>query len=151
MNTRSSHPALRGLLLALVATACAAPSAKEYPSAQDAVDSLIVALRAHDMDGARSILGTGADSALNRGITRFFRDYPYSKIGFRCVLTNDQFSVNGTIHEGGTEYLVRRGFLRGVDVVNRNPENVISFKDMQERVGRLARSPQTEPIGVDVH
>jgi hypothetical protein len=98
-----------------------------------------------------SILGTGADSALNRGITRFFRDYPYRKIGFRCVLTNDQFSVNGTIHEGGTEYLVRRGFLRGVDVVNRNPENVISFKDMQERVGRLARPSQTEPVGVEVH
>jgi hypothetical protein len=98
-----------------------------------------------------SILGTGADSALNRGITRFFRDYPYRKIGFRCVLANDQFSVNGTIHEGGTEYLVRRGFLRGVDVVNRNPENVISFKDMQERVGRLARSPQAEPVGIEVH
>ena len=98
-----------------------------------------------------SILGTGADSALNRGITRFFRDYPYRKIGFRCVLTNDQFSVNGTIHEGGTEYLVRRGFLRGVDVVNRNPENVISFKDMQERVGRLARPAQGEPVGVEVH
>ena len=98
-----------------------------------------------------SILGTGADSALNRGITRFFRDYPYRKIGFRCVLANDQFSVNGTIHEGGTEYLVRRGFLRGVDVVNRNPENVISFKDMQERVGRLARPAQGEPVGVEVH
>jgi hypothetical protein len=67
------------------------------------------------------------------------------------VLTNDQFSVNGTIHEGGTEYLVRRGFLRGVDVVNRNPENVISFKDMQERVGRLARPAQGEPVGVEVH
>jgi hypothetical protein len=97
-----------------------------------------------------SVLGTGVDSALNRGITQFFREYPYSKIGFRCALNNDQFSVNGTIHEGGQEYLVRRGFLRGVDVVNQNPENVISFKDMQERVGRLGRSPQAEPGGVEV-
>jgi hypothetical protein len=97
-----------------------------------------------------SILGTGAGSALNRGITQFFREYPYSKIGFRCVLNNDQFSVNGTIHEGGKEYLVRRGFLRGVDVVNQNPDNVISFKDMQERTERIFRSPQAEPVGVEV-
>jgi hypothetical protein len=70
-----------------------------------------------------SILGTGADSALNRGITQFFREYPYSKIGVRCVLRNDQLSVNGTIHDGGKEYLVRRGLLRGVDI-NQNPNNV---------------------------
>jgi hypothetical protein len=35
-------------------------------------------------------------------------------------------------------------------VVNQNPDNMISFKDMQERVGRLARSPQAEPGGVEV-
>jgi hypothetical protein len=96
-----------------------------------------------------SILGTGAGSALNRGIAQFFKEYPYSKIGFRCVLNNDQFSVNGTIHEDGTEYLVRRGFLRGVDVVNQNPHNVISFRDMEERTERIFRSPQAEPVGVE--
>ncbi len=96
-----------------------------------------------------SVLGTGAGSALNRGITQFFREYPYSKIGFRCVLNNDQFSVNGTIQEGGKEYLVRRGFLRGVDVVNQNPDNVISFRDMQERTQRIFRPPQAEPVGVE--
>lgn len=96
-----------------------------------------------------SILGTGAGSALNRGITQFFKEYPYSKIGFRCVLNNDQFSVNGTIHEGGKEYLVRRGFLRGVDVVNQNPDNVISFRDMEERTERIFRRPQAEPVGVE--
>ena len=95
-----------------------------------------------------SILGTGVDSALNRGITRFFREYPYSKIGLRCVLNNDQFSVNGTIHEAGKEYLVRRGFLRGVDVVNQNPDNVISFRDMKERIQRISREPGAEPVGV---
>ncbi len=95
-----------------------------------------------------SILGTGAGSPLNRGITQFFKEYPYSKIGIRCVLNNDQFSVNGTIHEGGREYLVRRGFLRGVDVVNQNPENVISFRDMEERVQRIHRTPQAGPGGI---
>jgi hypothetical protein len=97
-----------------------------------------------------SILGTGADSALNRGITQFFREYPYSKIGFRCVLKNDQFSVNGTIHDGGKEYLVRRGLLRGVDVINQNPNNVISFRDMEERLKRIGRTSQAEPGGINV-
>jgi hypothetical protein len=89
-----------------------------------------------------SILGTGAGSVLNKGIARFFKDYPYSKIGLRCVLNNDQFSVNGTIREGGKEYLVRRGLLRGVDVVNQNPDNVISFRDMEERIRRISRPSQ---------
>jgi hypothetical protein len=95
-----------------------------------------------------SVLGTGADSALSQGVTRLFREYPYSRIGLRCVLKNDEFTVRGTIHDGGKEYLVRRGLLRGVDVVNQNPENVISFRDMQERLRRLARPPAVEPGGV---
>lgn len=98
-----------------------------------------------------SILGTGAGSALNQGIARFFKDYPYSKIGLRCVLTNDQFSVNGTIHEGGKEYLVRRAFLRGVDVVNQNPDNVISFRDMEERLQRISRPQEAPPVEIQVH
>ncbi len=97
-----------------------------------------------------SILGTGAGSALNRGITSFFREYPYSKIGVRCVLRNDEFSVNGTIHEGGKEYLVRRAFLRGVDVVNRNPNNVISFRDMEERIRRISRPREAPVVGTTV-
>jgi hypothetical protein len=91
-----------------------------------------------------SILGTGVSSGLNTWITQLFKSYPYSRIGIRCVLSNDQFSVRGTIHEGGKEYLVRRGVLRGVDVINQNPENVISFKDMAERVDRVWAS-QAEP------
>jgi hypothetical protein len=91
-----------------------------------------------------SVLGTGAGSALNRGITQFFKEYPYSKIGLRCVLKNDQFSVNGTIHDRGKEYLVRRGVLRGVDVINQNPDNVISFRDMEERIKRIFHTSQPE-------
>jgi hypothetical protein len=91
-----------------------------------------------------SILGTGASSGLNTWITQMFKKYPYSRIGLRSVLKNDQFSVRGTIFEGGKEYLVRRGMLRGVDVVNQNPENVISFRDMAERIDRV-RASQFEP------
>ena len=47
------------------------------------------------------------------------------------------FTVNGTIREGGTEYLVKRGSFSGVDIVNQNPDNRISFKDMVKRIKRV--------------
>jgi hypothetical protein len=90
-----------------------------------------------------SILGTGSEGmagVLSSGIKSFFKEYPYSRIGIQCTLENDKFSVRGKIHEGGTEYLVRRAFLRGIDVVNQNPQNVISFKDMQDRIRRISRT-----------
>jgi hypothetical protein len=82
--------------------------------------------------------GSGAISGiLNSGLNRFFKEYPYSQIGIRCTLADDVFSLRGLIHEGGNEYLVRRGWFRGIDIINKNPDNFISFKDMSERVGRL--------------
>jgi hypothetical protein len=92
-----------------------------------------------------SILGTGSSAisaVLNSGVQRFFKEYPYSKIGLLCTLENDTFSVRGKIHEGGQEYLVRRGWLRGVDVIIQNPDNSISFGDMEERIGRIFRAKQ---------
>jgi hypothetical protein len=86
---------------------------------------------------------------MNTWITQMFKKYPYSRIGLRSVLRNDQFSVRGTIFEGGKEYLVRRGLLRGVDVVNQNPENVISFRDMAERINRVWAS-HAEPSQIRV-
>ena len=89
-----------------------------------------------------SIIGTGVgmSGVLNRGIMSFFKDYPYSRIGIQAKLENDVFTVRGKIHSGSKEYLVKRGFLRGVDVVNQNPDNKISFKDMQERLTRIFES-----------
>ena len=90
-----------------------------------------------------SILGTGSSavsSVLNSGFHKFFKEYPYSKIGILCTLENDTFSVRGKIHEEGKEYLVRRGWVRGIDVVIQNPDNSISFGDMEERIGRIFRS-----------
>ena len=43
------------------------------------------------------------------------------------------FSINGTIHEGGREYLVKRGFFSGVDVINQNKDNRVGFKDYAEK------------------
>jgi hypothetical protein len=67
----------------------------------------------------------------------FFKKFPYEKIGIRTSLENDVFTVNGTIREGGTEYLVKRGRFSGVNVVNQNPDNRISFKDMVKRIKRI--------------
>jgi hypothetical protein len=89
-----------------------------------------------------SILGTESEMSgvLNRGIMSFFKDCPYSRICIQAKLENDIFTVRGKVHSGGKEYLVKRGFLRGVDVVNQNPDNKISFKDMQDRLTRILES-----------
>lgn len=87
-----------------------------------------------------SIISTGSEAVsdiLNSGLNRFFHEYPYREIGIRCTLADDLFSLRGLIHEGGKEYLIRRVPLRGIDIVNQNPDNSIRFKDMAERIGRL--------------
>jgi len=66
-----------------------------------------------------------------------FDDFPYTKIGIRASLQNDVFRINGTIKEGGTEYLVKRGSISGVNVVNQNPDNRVRFKDMVKRIKRV--------------
>jgi len=67
----------------------------------------------------------------------FFKKFPYEKIGIHAHLENDVFTVNGTIREGGTEYLVKRGSFSGVNIVNQNPDNRIRFKDMVKRIKRI--------------
>ncbi len=69
-----------------------------------------------------------------------FKEFPYEKIGIHATLENDIFTVNGTIHEGGKEYLVKRGLFSGVNVVNQNPDNRVGFKDMIKRFKRITSS-----------
>ncbi len=71
-----------------------------------------------------------------------FKEFPYKKIGVSSSLENDVFRINGTIKEGGVEYLVKRGGFSGVDVVNLNPDNRASFKDMVKRIKRIKSSRQ---------
>ena len=86
-----------------------------------------------------SLMGTG--SALSgMGVSlmaTFFREFPYEKIGFECRLKNDVFAVRGLIHQDGVEYLVKRRFFTGIDVINGNPDNRIGFSDMLERAKRV--------------
>jgi hypothetical protein len=68
----------------------------------------------------------------------FFKQFPYKKIGVRSTLENDMFTINGTIKEGGTEYIIKRSGFSGVNVVNQNIDNRISFKDMVKRIQRIS-------------
>jgi hypothetical protein len=86
-----------------------------------------------------SLLGTGfgEPGELEKGINRWFQDYTYQEIGLSCRLADDMFALRGTIFEKGREYLVRSPGFYGIDVINRNPENEMSFSDMLERLERI--------------
>ncbi len=95
-----------------------------------------------------SIIGTGSGavgSILRSGINRFFKEYPYSRIGIKCTLENDNFRLRGKILEGGQEYFIRRSLLRGLDMINRDPSNSVSFEDMQERISRIFKKDGEKP------
>lgn len=95
-----------------------------------------------------NIARIGSGQSLFKGgaglLSVFFREFSYSKIGVRAVLENDTFRINGTIKEGDVEYLVKRGSFSGVNVVNQNPDNRTSFKDMLKRLQRIG-SPGSAP------
>lgn len=70
----------------------------------------------------------------------FIRGFRYAKLGIASTLRNDTFTLSGTIHEGGTEYLVKKPALFGISVVNREPGKRISFKEMTGRLKRVGQS-----------
>jgi hypothetical protein len=71
---------------------------------------------------------------------RFVRGFRYAKLGIVSTLHNDTFTLNGTIHEGGTEYLVKKPALFGISVVNRDSDRSISFREMVSRLKRIGQS-----------
>jgi hypothetical protein len=70
----------------------------------------------------------------------FIRGFRYKKLGIVSTLRNDTFTLNGTIREGGVEYLVKKPALFGISVVNREPGKSISFKEMTSRLKRVGQS-----------
>jgi hypothetical protein len=70
---------------------------------------------------------------------KFIRGFRYEKLGIVSTLRNDSFTLNGTIHEGGIEYLVKKPSLFGISVVNREPGKKISFKEMTGRLKRVGQ------------
>ena len=91
-----------------------------------------------------SVISSGGQAAApsNNFLTKFVHSFNYSRIGIACSLKNDVFTLQGTIIEGGIQYLVRRSTFFGIDVVNGNPVNTISFKDMLGRMKRVGQSQE---------
>ena len=89
-----------------------------------------------------SILGGSQGSMSLLG--QFFKEFSYNRIGISCKLKNDVFELHGLIREGGKEYLVKRGFFGGVNVVNMNPDGKISFRDMLQRLKRITESDKSK-------
>jgi len=61
-------------------------------------------------------------------------------VGLVSSLPTNTFTLNGAIHEGGVEYLVKKPALFGISVINREPDKVISFKEMTNRLKRVGQS-----------
>jgi len=91
-----------------------------------------------------AILGTGEKTPFSpqSGWTRLVKEFRYGKIGIACSLTNDMFSLRGTIQEKGVEYLVKGSGLFAINVVNKQAQNQIQFKDMLSRLKRIGESKQ---------
>ncbi len=89
-----------------------------------------------------SILGGGGGSVSFLG--GLFKEFSYSRIGISCRLKNDVFELHGLYKSGGKEYLVKRGFWGGVNVINMNPNGRISFRDMLDRLKRISESGQSK-------
>jgi hypothetical protein len=89
-----------------------------------------------------TVLSSGQQASAGAGgfFMSFVRGFRYEKLGILSTLRNDTFTLNGTIHEGGLEYLVKKPALFGISVVNREPEKRISFKEMTGRLKRVGQS-----------
>ena len=69
----------------------------------------------------------------------FFKSFPYSTIGFTAVLKNGRFQIHGLYKSDGKEYIIKKGFLIGIDVVNMNKNNSIAWSDFVNRIKRVLR------------
>lgn len=84
--------------------------------------------------------GEQATAGTSQFWMRFIKGFRYEKLGIVSTLRNDTFTLNGTIREGGVEYLVKKPALFGISVVNRMPDKVISFREMTNRLKRVGQS-----------
>ena len=86
-----------------------------------------------------SVMSTGSGlTGVGVGVfASFFETFAYESIGFSLDLQNDVFRVRGLMEEDGIEYLIKKPLFFGINVINMNPENRISFSDMVERLKRV--------------
>jgi hypothetical protein len=90
-----------------------------------------------------SILGGSGGDPLSHGILSFFDEYRYAKMGFRCSLRNDRFTLHGIEQLDGKDYLVVGAVMPPrVNVISHN--QTISFSQMIRRLER-ALATEREP------
>jgi hypothetical protein len=92
-----------------------------------------------------SILGGAGGDPISFGVLGFFDEYRYAKMGFRCRLENDRFTLEGIEKHGDAEYLVVGTTLPPrVNVISHT--RVIAFSELVERLSRvLAIRPESAP------
>ncbi len=69
----------------------------------------------------------------------FFKTFPYSKIGFYAKLKNGIFYLRGLYKDNNKEYIVKKAFLIGVNVINMNKNSYIPWDDMLDRIKRVKK------------
>ncbi|WP_035587383.1 translocation/assembly module TamB domain-containing protein [Hippea jasoniae] len=69
----------------------------------------------------------------------FFKNFSYSKIGFKATLKNNVFTIHGLYRDGKIEYIIKKGFLVGISVINMNRNNAISWDDFVNRLKRVSK------------
>ncbi len=89
-----------------------------------------------------SVIGTGSGlTGVGVGMfSEFFKEFSYAGIGLECTLDHDLFIIRGLIREDGIEYIIKKPLLFGINVINSNPKNLISFSDMLKRLKRISGS-----------
>ncbi len=89
-----------------------------------------------------SVIGTGSGlTGVGVGMfSEFFKEFSYAGIGLECTLDHDLFMIRGLIREDGIEYIIKKPLLFGINVINSNPKNLISFSDMLKRLKRISGS-----------
>lgn len=89
-----------------------------------------------------SILGGSGGDPISFGVLSFFDEYRYAKMGFRCRLENDRFTVEGVEERDGAQYLVVGTTLPPrVNVISHT--RVISFSELVQRLSRVLALTET--------
>jgi len=84
-----------------------------------------------------SIIGGTSSDPFSQGVLRFFDEYRYAKMGFRCTLHNDLFRLQGIEREGDREFLVVGATLPPrINVISHSQR--ISFSEMMKRLRQAA-------------
>ncbi len=89
-----------------------------------------------------TVISSGQQASMGTGKfwMRYIHGFRYEKIGIVSTLRNDAFTLSGTIKENGVVYLVKKPWLFGINVIDRDPEKKISFKEMMNRLKRVGQS-----------